>query len=75
MIVNLMILVMSPIFLENASYLNNDDKKNEEYKVCIERYPCKHDGKQLKDVPEDDQHEVYHCRVKRHVACTLPEEE
>jgi hypothetical protein len=63
---------MSPIFLSDAE----TDKQNEEYKRCIEQYPCKHDDKQLKDVPDDEQHEVYHCRAKRHYKCVLrPEEE
>lgn len=75
MIANLMILAMSPIFLENVSYLGEDEKKNKEYQECVEKHPCKHDGKQLLDVPEEDQHGVYHCRVKRHMECTLPKEE
>lgn len=70
-----MILVMSPIFLENVSYLNDDEQKNKEYKECIKKHPCSHDDKQLVDVPEEDQHSVYHCRVKRHLACTLPKED
>jgi hypothetical protein len=62
---------MSPIFLSDAE----TDKQTEEYKRCIEQHPCKHDDKQLLDIPEEEQHGVYHCRVKRHLACTLPESE
>lgn len=71
----MMLSVMTLLMLQ-SSYVsaNSQVYSNPDYDQCIKSRPCPNDGKSLNDLTEEEQHKTYHCRVKRHMECSIPEE-
>lgn len=51
------------------------DQAEKEYAECFKRNPCPNDDKQLSELTDDEKHKTYHCRVSRHVRCSIEQEE
>lgn len=64
------ILLMLLSFSANA----NDTQDTEDYRRCIEQYPCDLDGKSLHHLPAKERKVILDCRLARHMKCVVPEE-
>jgi hypothetical protein len=71
-----MTLLTLPSFLENANSKENEGTEPvDEYAQCVEKIKCPNDGKDFSKLTEEEKHETYHCRVKRHLTCSVPKED
>jgi uncharacterized transporter YbjL len=78
---SLMTLVAFPTFSKSVNGQTDskeesektEKEKNDEYAECLKHKQCPNDGKSLNDLTEEEQHKAYHCRVQRHLECSMPE--
>lgn len=81
MIVSLTLVSLLLIFSKNANTSDDperDKRVQEAFERCLERIKCPNDGKNIIDVPEEEQHKTYHCRQHRYMKCMTepdPDEE
>lgn len=54
--------------------IDEERNKDDEYAECIKSKPCENDGKDYSKLTEEEKHKTYHCRVKRHLECSVPKE-
>ena len=71
-----MTLLILPSFLENANARESEGTEPvDDYAECVKKIKCPHDGKDFSTLTEDEKHDAYHCRVKRHLECSVPKKD
>lgn len=51
------------------------EKADKEYAECVKKTVCPNEDKQISELEGEEQHKTYHCRVNRHVKCSIEQEE
>lgn len=74
----MILMSVIPIFSMDEEKSKEDRRREQiqrDYEYCISQNKCPNEGKQLSEIEEDKRHETYHCRVNRHVKCSLEQEQ
>ena len=63
-------MLKTTVLMMTLLSFSNVDKN---YEDCVKASKCPHDGKNFSDLTDSEKHEAYHCRVRRHLECSIPE--